>query len=107
MIIKLLLCGVFLLAFIYSILRPSKSIFSKFFLIFGSILGFISTIGEKYIIVVANFLGVGRGTDLIIYVALVVIFFFIFYTLNRFHKIKRDISALSRDISLRDVNKDK
>jgi hypothetical protein len=98
MSIEILLCAVFLLAFIYSIFRPSKSIFSKFFLTFGSILGFISAIGEKYIIKVANFLGVGRETDLIIYLALVVIFFFIFYTLDLFTKLK-EIYQLCLEIS--------
>ena len=105
MIIKILLSLVFLSSLIYSILRPTKNIFSKLFLVSGSILGLLSVIGEKYTIIIANYLGVGRGTDLFLYLGLVIIFFFIFYSLNRFSKIQKEISKLARAIAIDESKK--
>ena len=105
MIIKILLSLVFLSSLIYSILRPTKNIFSKLFLVSGSILGLLSVIGEKYTIIIANYLGVGRGTDLFLYLGLVIIFFFIFYSLNRFSKMQKEISKLARAIAIYESKK--
>ena len=107
MIIRSILIFIFVISFFYSIFRPSRNIFSKLFLIFGSILGFLIVIGEVYLIKIANILGVGRGTDLILYLALLLVFFFIFYTLNRFSKIRNDITELSRQVALKNIGKDK
>ena len=107
MIIRSILIFIFVILFIYSIFRPSRNIFSKLFLISGSILGFLIVIGEVYLIKIANMLGVGRGTDLILYLALLLVFFFIFYTLNRFSKIRNDITELSRKVALKNIEKEK
>ena len=106
MIIKVFFIVIFLFTFLYSLLRPSSNVFSKLFLIFGSVLGFLSVIGDVYVIQIANFLGVGRGTDLFLYIGLLVIFFFIFYTLDRLNKIQKKITVLSRKISLKDFKSD-
>lgn len=106
MIFKNLLILVFILSFLYAIIRPSRNIFSKLFLIFGSILGFLSVIGENYVIKIANFLGIDRGTDLFVYIGLTVIFFFIFYTLDRLSKLKKEIGILSRKIALKKFSDD-
>ena len=105
--IKILLSFIFLCSLAYSLLRPAKNIFSKMFLILGSLLGLLSVIGEKYTIKIANYLGVGRGTDLFLYLGLVIIFFFIFYTLDRFSKIQKDISKLTRIIAIHESKKNK
>ena len=107
MIIRSILIFIFVILFIYSIFRPSRNIFSKLFLISGLILGFLIVIGEVYLIKIANMLGVGRGTDLILYLALLLVFFFIFYTLNRFSKIRNDITELSRKVALKNIEKEK
>ena len=106
MIFKNLIIIVFILSFLYAIIRPSRNIFSKLFLIFGSILGFLSVIGENYVIKIANFLGIDRGTDLFVYIGLTVIFFFIFYTLDRLSKLKKEIVTLSRKIALKKFSDD-
>ena len=54
--IKILLSFIFLCSLTYSLLRPAKNIFSKMFLILGSVLGLLSVIGEKYTIKIANYL---------------------------------------------------
>ena len=107
MIIKPILIFIFIISLLYSIFRPSRNIFSKLFLISGLILGFLIVIGEVYLIKIANMLGVGRGTDLILYLALLLVFFFIFYTLNRFSKIRNDITELSRKVALKNIEKEK
>lgn len=52
----------------------------------------------------ANKLGIGRGSDLIVYVSLVVIFFLIFRIMATTEKQKREITELTRIIALK--NKD-
>ena len=106
MILKVFFTVIFLFTFVYSLLRPSSNIFSKLFLIFGSVLVFLSVIGEDYVTQIANYLGVGRGTDLFLYIGLLVIFFFIFYTLDRLNKIQKNLTVLSRKISLKDFKSD-
>ena len=107
MIIKFVFTFIFIIALVYSAIRPSRSIFSKLFLIFGSLLGILSVIGEQYLMNIANSLGVGRGVDLVIYMGLLVIFFFICYTLDRFNKIQKELAILTRKIALKEINKKK
>ena len=107
MIFKNLIIIVFILSFLYAIIRPSRNIFSKLFLIFGSILGFLSVIGENYVIKIANFLVVGRGADLFVYFSLLTIFLFINYTINKFETINEKISILSRSIALSEKKENK
>jgi len=48
----------------------------------------------------AHSLGIGRGADLVIYASLALIFFFLFRLLTQVERQKREITKLTRKISL-------
>lgn len=50
----------------------------------------------------AKILGVGRGTDVVIYISIIVIFYLIFKIQVRFEKIERDITKIVRDKAIND-----
>lgn len=56
--------------------------------------------------VVAYALGIGRGADLIIYVSLAALFFLFFRLLAQLEKQKREITKLTRKISLMEKDSD-
>jgi len=51
-------------------------------------------------VIVANYLGIGRGTDLILYISLAVIFFILFRLHVKIESIGRDITKVVRKDSL-------
>lgn len=77
----------------------------RIFLFSGSWLGFFSVLGVEYTNTVANFLGIGRAADLYLYLSLVTVFVFIFYSLDKFKSIEKRIIKISREIALRDIDK--
>ncbi len=50
----------------------------------------------------ANRVGVGRGSDLVMYVSVAVIFYLIFRVTVRLEKMERNITKIIRDIALRE-----
>ena len=53
----------------------------------------------------ARIVGIGRGADLVVYVALALLFFMVFRLMVRLEKINRDITKVVRKNALNDVNK--
>ena len=106
MIIKYIFGGIFIFLLVYSLIRPFSSFIPRVFLFTGSILGFFSVMGVEYTNLVANFLGIGRGADLYLYLGLITIFLFVFYSLDKFKALERKIVKLTRDLALKDVNKE-
>ena len=51
----------------------------------------------------ANLVGVGRGVDLAIYVALVIIFYMMFRIFVRLEKIEQDITKVVREVGLKKI----
>ena len=49
----------------------------------------------------ANFLGIGRGADLVLYVSLAVVFYILFRLGVRIEMINRDVTRVVRDKTLR------
>lgn len=54
----------------------------------------------------AGKVGVGRGVDLVIYSAVILIFYLLFRMLMRVEKIEREITKIVRAQALKDQNKD-
>ncbi len=54
----------------------------------------------------ASFLGIGRGTDLVIYISLAVIFFLIFRLNVKLEMVNRDLTKMVRHEALRDRKKE-
>lgn len=53
---------------------------------------------------VAHAVGIGRGSDLVVYVALALVFFLLFQIMVRLERMDRHITALTRAAALRDQN---
>lgn len=51
----------------------------------------------------ANFLGIGRGADLIVYLSIVIIFYLLFRVFVRLNKIDADITKLTREDAIKNV----
>ncbi len=56
---------------------------------------------------VADWLGVGRGVDVVIYISILVLFYIVFRIFARIEKIERDITYLVKDISIDKAEKGK
>ncbi|HDQ22484.1 MAG TPA: DUF2304 domain-containing protein [Candidatus Uhrbacteria bacterium] len=48
----------------------------------------------------ANFVGVGRGVDLVIYISILILFYLAFRILVRLDKIEKDVTKIVREIAL-------
>lgn len=51
---------------------------------------------------IANMVGIGRGVDLVVYLALMVLFVALFYVLVRLERIERDITKIVRSLALKE-----
>lgn len=54
---------------------------------------------------IANLLGIGRGADLVLYIAVVVVFYLMFRIFIRLEKMERDITKVVRKNTLDEENK--
>lgn len=104
MIFKTIFMIFFILLFIYSLLRPFSSIIARLLTIFGSVLGALTLVGIEYTDKVANFLGIGRGPDLYLYIGLFTFFLYTGYSLNKFDILNRKISDLVKQIAINEAN---
>lgn len=53
--------------------------------------------------VIAQFVGVSRGVDLLVYISIIVIFFIIFKLIVKIEKIERNLAKIVRHLALKDV----
>tara|TARA_B100000767_G_C19750735_1_gene530668 strand:+ start:1582 stop:1914 length:333 start_codon:yes stop_codon:yes gene_type:complete len=100
MIFKIIFISIFSILLIYSLVRPFYSSVARWFLITGSILGILSILGASYTQVIADFLGIGRGADVYLYLSLITIFLFVGFTINRFDAMNKKISLLVRELAI-------
>ncbi len=107
MIFKVIFISIFSILFLYSLIRPFSSQVARFFLMIGSTLGILSILGVSYTQVIADFLGIGRGADLYLYLSLLTIFLFVSFTINRFDTLNKKISQLVKEIAIANADKHK
>ncbi len=50
----------------------------------------------------ADYMGVGRGVDVVIYLSIIVLFYIIFRIFARLEKLERDITKIVRHLALKD-----
>jgi hypothetical protein len=55
---------------------------------------------------VANLVGIGRGADLVVYLAVIFIVYFLFRLLLRIEKIEKNLTKLVRNESLKDYERE-
>ena len=53
----------------------------------------------------ANFLGIGRGADLIIYIAILVLVYLVFRVFVRLQKLEKDLTKLIREEAIKNADK--
>ena len=53
--------------------------------------------------IIANFLGIGRGADLVFYISILALFYLIFRIYIKIEKIERNITRLTRDDSIKNA----
>jgi hypothetical protein len=69
---------------------------------FWVIVGVVVIIPQKTDLV-AKFLGIGRGADLLVYVSILVLFYLIFQILVRLERLDHDLTEIVRHIALSEV----
>ncbi len=72
-----------------------------FWLIFWLAVG-AAILMPKFTVFLANYLGVGRGADLVVYASLIFVFYMIFRIFSRQNKIEKDISKIVEEIAKKD-----
>ena len=103
MVIQLLISIVALLVIINAVAKLRQKTFTLPIFIIWSGLWFAMGIVVWYpniSNIVAHFLHVGRGTDAILYISLIVIFYLIFRISARLEKLHQDVTKLTRAIAI-------
>tara|TARA_B100001750_G_scaffold247124_1_gene271803 strand:+ start:411 stop:767 length:357 start_codon:yes stop_codon:yes gene_type:complete len=95
-----IIIGFFIVIFLYSWVRPFSSLFAKWFLRIGSILGSLSIADKALINIIADYVGIESGRVLLLYLSFITIFLFIFLTYERFAKLDKKISKLTSDLAI-------
>ncbi|MBO9520724.1 MAG: DUF2304 domain-containing protein [Nocardioidaceae bacterium] len=67
------------------------------------VLGIIAVLWPLLTTRVANAIGVGRGTDLVLYVLVMVFIYSAVATSQRIHRLERTVTMLVRELALRDT----
>ena len=80
----------------------SRSVISGCFLLLLSSSSLVLIGNPDLATIVANFLGVGRGTDLLVYLLFIVVVFVLVGNLVRFRNLDRLVTTLARKIALDD-----
>ena len=79
--------------------------FEKFFLLIVSSILLIFIISPQLSDIVANFFGIGKGKDLIIYIAIAILWFFYVINYVKIKKIERNITLIVRKKALENYKK--
>lgn len=103
MILENIFLILFCFLFIYGFIRPFTNIYSRLFLILGSLFGFLSVLGAEYTNVIADLMGLSRGADLYLYMGLIITFLFTALTLEKFNIQQAKISKLVQKIAILEV----
>jgi len=106
--IVLLIFIIFAISRVY--LRAKEKVFSTktaIFWYFVWLAGLIGVLLPKTTTKLAGFFGVGRGVDVIVYVALALLFYLVFRVYVMIEDIRHEITYLIRDIALKNSSKAK
>lgn len=103
MVIQIIISIVALLVIINAVAKLRQKTFTLAMFIIWSSLWFAMGVVVWYpniSNIVARFLRVGRGTDAILYISLIVIFYLIFRISARLEKLHQDVTKLTRAIAI-------
>ena len=66
----------------------------------GALMGIVAVLWPQLTTTVANVVGVGRGTDLVLYLFVMVFAYSALVTAQRIHRLQHDITVLTRALAL-------
>ncbi len=101
MIFKIVFALLTALAMLYFVILTRRSAIRRLFVLafFGT--GLIFILNPDLTMRLANFVGIGRGTDLITYLSLLFLFFVCFHLFVRLHGVDDQLTRLVRAQALR------
>ncbi len=109
-IIQIILLAVFILGAVSALIRYKRGEVG----LYGVIIWILFWVSACAVVIwpdatfyFSNKLGIGRGADLIVYLALVLLFFLVFRLLISVEKQRREITVLTRLLSLKDIESKK
>lgn len=76
-----------------------------FFWIFFWLAGAFAVLWPGSTQMIAGYLGIGRGTDLVLYVSIVLIFYLLFHLQVKIERINRDVTKVVRGKALEEIKK--
>lgn len=100
-----LLLGSLIIFIIYRTARAykNKTLSASFIIIWLIfwLVGLILVIQQDWVVRLANWIGIGRGVDLVIYLSLILLYYFVYLILIRLQKIEDNITKIVREQTLK------
>jgi hypothetical protein len=93
---QVLLVGALVL-FVFYILRVRSELFDRLVYLVGAAAGILLVLDPELSTRVANLLGIGRGADLIFYLAIIVSLFYAVGTRSRIRRIEQKLTQVVRE----------
>jgi len=94
----LLLLG--LLLFIYYVIKIRKLVFDRIIFIIGAVGGIFLVFFPQVSTTIANWMGIGRGTDLVFYLFIIVSLFYFVSVNAEIRNLRKQITELNRSQAL-------
>lgn len=98
-IAQAILIGFLLFFFVY-VIRLRSVLTDRIIFIFGALLGIFLILRPDITITIANLIGIGRGTDLLLYVFIIISMFFYVSILAEFRRIDQKLTKIVRNIAI-------
>jgi hypothetical protein len=94
----LLLFG--LILFVFYVIKIRKLVFDRIIFIIGAVVGILLVFFPGISTVVANWIGIGRGADLVFYLFIIVSLFYFVSVNAEIRNLRKQITELSRSLAL-------
>ncbi len=101
-IVGLIFCIFMLINSIVKTKRREISIFEGFIWSLVWIIALILISYPNYMSDLAEYFGVGRGIDVVIYLSIIILFYLVYKLYAKIDKLEREITLLVREIAIRD-----
>lgn len=103
--IKIILIVPLVVLLLYFITRLRSKVFYRLFVIAVAITGILFVLFPDFTNVLAHHLGVGRGTDLILYLAASIFFVVLVIIYSRIRKIEEQQTRIIRELALQNAER--
>lgn len=90
----------FLFFFFVYVIRLRTVLTDRIIFIFGALVGIFFVLRPDITITIANLIGIGRGTDLLLYIFIIISMFFYVSILAEFRRIDQKLTKIVRNIAI-------